>query len=40
VPLSESRWTMYLMAEIRNAATSPESRGSHPVEPTIGRDDE
>ncbi|MXR19622.1 Gfo/Idh/MocA family protein [Halobacterium bonnevillei] len=40
VPLSESRWTMYLMGEIRNAAASPESRGSHPVEPTLGRDDE
>ncbi|MFC3476439.1 Gfo/Idh/MocA family protein [Halobacterium litoreum] len=40
VPLAESRWTSYLMEEVRNAASRAEPRESHPVEPVVSRDAE
>ncbi|WP_336035091.1 Gfo/Idh/MocA family protein [Halobacterium yunchengense] len=40
VPLSESRWTMYLMQAVRDAAARVEPRDAHPVEPAVGRDGE
>ncbi len=42
VPLSESRWMMYLMASIRADATHEraDEQAGHPVEPAIGRDGE
>lgn len=40
VPLAESRWTTYLMEEVRSAASQSASRETHPVEPVVGRDGE